>query len=64
MFDNRLHISYGPGMAKDERIAVRLDAASKAALTKAAEEDKRSLSSMVEKIVTDWLKVNKSGGKR
>lgn len=43
-------------MAKDERIAVRLDTKTKAALTKAAEEDKRSLSSMVEKIVTDWLK--------
>jgi hypothetical protein len=50
-------------MAKTERIAVRLDAATKAELTKAAEEDKRSLSSMVEKIIADWLK-RVSRGKR
>ena len=43
-------------MAKDERIAVRLDTRTKAALAKAAEDDKRSLSSMVEKIVSDWLR--------
>jgi hypothetical protein len=43
-------------MAKDERIAVRLDVATKAALAKIAEEDRRSLSSVVEKIVVDWLK--------
>jgi len=43
-------------MAKDERIAVRLDAETKARLAKAAADDKRSLSSMVEKIVADWLK--------
>jgi hypothetical protein len=48
-------------MAKDERIAVRLDAATKAALAKAAEEDKRSLSSMVEKIVSEWLKARPRG---
>lgn len=45
-------------MAKDDRIAVRLDAATKAALAKAATDDKRSLSSMVEKIITDWLRSN------
>jgi hypothetical protein len=43
-------------MAKEERIAVRLDAPTKALLAKAAADDKRSLSSMVEKIITDWLK--------
>lgn len=43
-------------MAKDERIAVRLDAAAKAALVRAAQEDSRSLSSMVEKIIADWMK--------
>lgn len=46
-------------MAKDERIAVRLDAATKAALAKAAENDRRSLSSMVEKIIADWLKAKR-----
>jgi hypothetical protein len=50
-------------MAKDERIAVRLDAVTKVKLAQAADEDKRSLSSMVEKIVTDWLK-KRSNGKR
>ena len=48
---------------KDERIAVRLDTKTKAALTSAAEEDKRSLSSMVEKIVTDWLRHQASEAK-
>jgi len=43
-------------MAKDERIAVRLDAATKAQLAIAAAEDKRSLSSMVERIIADWLR--------
>jgi hypothetical protein len=46
-------------MAKEERIAVRLDAATKAGLAKAAQEDKRSLSSMVQKIIADWLKPRK-----
>jgi hypothetical protein len=43
-------------MAKDDRIAVRLDATTKAALAKAASDDMRSLSSMVEKIIAEWLK--------
>ena len=51
------------GMSKDERIAVRLDSATKAALAKAAGEDKRSLSSMVEKIIADWLRA-KPGKRR
>jgi hypothetical protein len=47
-------------MTKEDRIAVRLDAPTKASLAKAAKDDKRSLSSLVEKIVTDWLR--KKGG--
>ena len=50
------------GMAKDERIAVRLDTATKLALAKAAAEDKRSLSSMAEKLISEGLKSGK--GKR
>lgn len=48
-------------MAKDDRIAVRLDSKTKAALLKAATQDRRSLSSMVEKIITDWLKGRRGG---
>ena len=51
-------------MVKDERIAVRLDAATKAALAKAAEEDRRTLSSMVEKIIADWLRAQPKGKRR
>jgi uncharacterized protein (DUF1778 family) len=43
-------------MAKDERIMVRLDAATKTRITKAAEADQRSVSAMVAKIIIDWLK--------
>lgn len=51
-------------MAKDERIAVRLDTETKAALAKAAEADRRSLSSMVEKIIADWLRDRPKSRKR
>jgi len=50
-------------MAKDERIAVRLDAQTKEALAKAAEKDGRSISSMVERIVSEWLKRQPRGRK-
>ena len=52
-----------PTETKTGRIAVRITAEAKAALTSAAEEDKRSLSSMVEKIVTDWLRRQASEAK-
>lgn len=42
-------------MAKTDRIAVRLPADVKAALTQAAAEDRRSLSAMAEKIIAEWL---------
>jgi uncharacterized protein (DUF1778 family) len=50
-------------MAKEDRIAVRLDAQTKMALLKAAADDKRTLSSMVAKILADWIKAHR-GGKR
>jgi len=43
-------------MAKESPIAFRVDAEVKEALTKAAKEDRRSLSSLVEVILIDWLK--------
>jgi len=46
-------------MAKTTPLGVRLEPDTKAALEKAAEADRRSLSSMIDKILTDWLK--KSG---
>jgi predicted transcriptional regulator len=41
---------------------VRLDPAMRAALDKAAKADNRTLSSMVTKIIADWLKAQ--GGKK
>jgi hypothetical protein len=41
---------------KDEQIAFRVDAATKAALLKAAMEDNRALSSLMGLIVARWLK--------
>ncbi len=49
-------------MAKDDRIAVRLPSETKMALAAAAAIERRSLSSMVEKIVTDWLEKPKRKG--
>jgi uncharacterized protein (DUF1778 family) len=43
---------------KDERIAVRLSSVTKEKLNKAATADKRTLSSLLEKIIDDWLRVN------
>jgi hypothetical protein len=37
-------------------LPVRVEARQKAALVRAAEEDGRSLSSLVQKILADWLK--------
>lgn len=49
-------------------ISFRFTAEKKAALEKAAEGDSRSLSSMIDKILTDWLKSNgylkAKGGRR
>lgn len=45
-------------MAKEAGLSVRIDAAVKAAIDKAAGEDHRSTASMVEKILADWAKAN------
>lgn len=43
-------------MAKTNQMAVRLPPAVKDALVRAAAADTRTMSSLVEKILTDWLK--------
>lgn len=45
-------------MAKTPSLGIRLHPATKAALEKAAKADVRSVSSMAEKILTDWLVAN------
>jgi hypothetical protein len=42
-------------MPKTAALAFRIEAAVKAALEKAARDDARSLSSLMEKIIGDWL---------
>lgn len=43
---------------KTAPMSFRISAEKKAALEKAATDDSRSVSSMVEKVLTDWLKKN------
>ena len=43
-------------MAKTPSLGVRLEANVKSALEKAAKDDLRSLSSLVEKILIEWLR--------
>lgn len=43
-------------MQKSVPISFRLPAETKAALEKAAKDDTRSVSSLMEKLVSDWLK--------
>ncbi|WP_158745653.1 Arc family DNA-binding protein [Acidisphaera sp. L21] len=43
-------------MGKSPSLGVRLPPEVKLALEKAAREDTRSVSSMVEKVLTDWLR--------
>jgi len=45
-------------MQKSVPISFRLDADKKEALEKAAKDDARSVSSMLDKLVSDWLKNN------
>jgi hypothetical protein len=42
-----------------EVTAIRLKASVKAALQKAADDDARSMTSLVERILVDWLKQNR-----
>lgn len=43
-------------MAKTTPLGVRVQSETKAALEAAAREDMRSVSSLIEKILVDWLK--------
>lgn len=45
-------------MNKTDQIYVRVHAATKAALELAARKDTRTLSSLIEKILTEWLIAN------
>jgi hypothetical protein len=46
-------------MVKSPSLGIRLDLAVKAALEKAAKDDARSVSSLAQKIITEWLKARK-----
>jgi len=45
-------------MTKTTPLGVRLDEDVRKALTKAAKDDSRSISSLISKIITDWLRAN------
>ena len=45
-------------MAKTPSLGIRVQPETKAALDQAAKDDLRSVSSMVEKILVDWLRAN------
>lgn len=65
-FANCLHISYGLSVQRQQNvvtmtsqttpIGVRINLETKEALGRAAKDDRRSLASMTDKILTDWLK--------
>jgi hypothetical protein len=44
---------------RTEQLSVRVDPSIKKAVAKAAKDDQRSTASMVEKILTEWLRLNK-----
>lgn len=46
---------YDPPMTKEPALGIRLEADERAALEKAARADKRPLSAMGRKIITEWL---------
>jgi hypothetical protein len=45
-------------MAKLNPLGVRLEPDTKAALEKAAADDRRSISSMIDRILIEWLRAN------
>lgn len=47
------------GEARSETISIRVDAETKAALERAAAEDDRTVSYLVQKIIREWLKTAK-----
>jgi len=54
----RCQAHLGASMAKDAAISVRLQEEVKKAAEKAAQDDSRSLASLVEKVLREWLKAN------
>jgi hypothetical protein len=54
----RRHSAYQRQMPKTPSVGVRLDPEVKAALEKAAAADARSLSSLIAKIVSEWVRRN------
>lgn len=46
---------YNVGMAENEQLGVRVPPEIKAALAEAAQSDRRSVSSLVTKVLSDWL---------
>ena len=54
----RRHFAYQRQMPKTPSVGVRLDPEMKAALEKAAAADARSLSSLIAKIVSEWVREN------
>ena len=55
LFECQLH-TIAPTMAKTSALSVRVSDQVKAAVEKAAADDQRSAASLVEKIVTEWLR--------
>lgn len=45
-------------MGKTPSLGIRVQPETKAALEKAAKDDMRSLSSLIEKVLTEWLREN------
>lgn len=43
-------------MGQTTPLGVRIEQETKAALEKAAKDDRRSMASLVDKIITDWLR--------
>ena len=55
LLECQLH-TIAPTMAKTSALSVRVSDQVKAAVEKAAADDQRSAASLVEKIVTEWLR--------
>ncbi|MET4701927.1 hypothetical protein ABIE65_004976 [Constrictibacter sp. MBR-5] len=53
-----MRITEGSAMARTAPTSMRLDPEVKAALERAAKDDMRSVSSLVEKILVEWLRAN------
>ena len=57
MFDMCHQTPYTGGMEKNEQLGVRVPASLRRALAIAAQDDTRSVSSLVQKVLGDWLRM-------